>query len=497
MTQALDLSAPLVVPELASIGLTFTRAALTRGVLAVGGTGSGKTKSVLLPLLTAILRERALAAPEHRSSVVCIDPKHELGTYVRAIDPRVIEVGASTERPLDLFASADRGHLDAGAVVDRYFALSSVLMDGARDGFWRTGARELLRECVSIDLHCLERGGAGGDAHIRRALLWRALSRAVLDAGRITPAEARLMVSPRRPISRYLQLIRLLVRDGSSPLGGASSATLLQRVLSQHVPDLALPALSRLAELSSETASSLSATVAALVGCLSTERVQRLVRLDVLPPLRTTPVLSMADVVRSGAVVLYQPRRGSEEESTIGRAVKAALYDAVLAGVACTSFGAIQRLVALVVDEAQEVISSTGVSDAQFLAVGRAFGAATVFATQSISALRDRLPLGSHDTVRAILTNLATRVQLATTDPLTIDELRPLIPLPPAGGPHLLDVRSPAQYLPGEAIWIAPGGWGIGAVPIVAPIGDARAPAQPRTTDRIDHPSLQRAPRSN
>jgi hypothetical protein len=42
---------------------------------------------------------------------------------------------------------------------------------------------------------------------------------------------------------------------------------------------------------------------------------------------------------------------------------------------------------------------------------------------------------------------MATRVQLATADPDTLHELRALIPPPPIPGPHLLEVRSPAQYL--------------------------------------------------
>lgn len=464
MTRPLDLSVPLDIPELADLGgLTLSRSALGQGVLVLGGTGSGKTRSVVIPLLRALLAERAIAPVHQSSCVVCIDPKRELGATLRAGCADAFEVDGRETPPLDVFAALNRDELDAGEVVDRYMSLGDVSMDSQRDSFWRVGARNLLHDCVSIDLHLARIAGATNDAHIRRGLFWRGLAGSLREADRIAKAEARVLLSPRRPISRYLLLLRMLARDGGTAVVGPSNAALVQRVISQHAPELALPALSQLPTLSSETGSSLVATCSALVGALSSERVQRALRLDVLPPMRTTPVLSMMDCIRNGRVLLYQPATTNAEGMTIARAVKAATYDAILAGAACTPHGAVQRLVAIVIDEAHEVLTSTGVSDARFLAVGRAFGSAPILATQSISAMRDRLPMGSHDAVRAIITNMATRVQLATADPETLHELRALIPPPPIPGPHVLDFRSPAQ--PGEAVWVSSsGGWGIGRV---------------------------------
>lgn len=463
MTRPPDLSVPIAVPELADLGLILDRAALGRGVLILGGTGTGKSASLVSPLLRALLAERAVAPVDERSCVVCIDPKRELGATLRAGCADAFEVDGRETSPLDVFAALNRDELDAGEVVDRYMSLSDVSMDSQRDSFWRVGARNLLHDCVSIDLHLARLAGAPNDAHIRRSLFWRGLAGALSAAERIAKAEARVLLAPRRPISRYLLLLRMLARDGGSTVQVPSNATLVQRVITQHAPDLALPALSQLPTLASETSTSLVATCSALVGALSSERVQRALRLDVLPPLRTTRVLSMLDCIRSGRVLLYQPSMTSAEGMTIARAVKAATYDAILAGAACTPDGAVQRLVAIVIDEAHEVLTTTGVSDARFLAVGRAFGSAPILATQSISAVRDRLPVGSHDAVRAIITNMATRVQLATADPDTLHELRALIPPPPIPGPHVLDVRSPS--LPGEAVWISSSGvWGIGRV---------------------------------
>lgn len=464
MTRALNLSVPLDVPELADLGLTLTRFSLGTGLLVLGGTGSGKTLSVVSPLLRALLAERAVASVDQRSCVVCIDPKRELGSTLRAGCTDLLEVDGPSTPPLDVFAALNRDELDAGEVVDRYMALGDVCMDSPRDSFWRVGARNLLHDCVSIDLHVARLAGAPNDAHIRRGLFWRGLAGALREAERIAESEARLLRSPRRPISRYLLLLRMLVRDGGSTVAVQSTAVLVQRVITQHAPDLATPALSQLPTLASETSSSLVATCSALVGPLSSARVQRALRLDVLPPLRMTPVLSMMDCIRNGSVILYQPSTTSAEGMTIARAVKAAAYDAILAGAACTPDGAVQRLVAIVIDEAHEVLTTTGVSDARFLAVGRAFGSAPILASQSISAIRDRLPMGSHDAVRSITANVATRIQLGTGDPDSVNDMRAPIGPPPIPGPHLLDVRSPAQFLPGEAVWVSSGGWGIGRV---------------------------------
>ena len=389
MTRPLDLAVVLDVPELGDLGLTLSRSALGQGVLVLGGTGSGKTLSLVSPLLRALLAERAVAPINQRSCVVCIDPKRELGATLRAGCADAFEIDGRETPPLDVFAALNRDELDAGEVVDRYLSLSDVSMDSQRDSFWRVGARNLLHDCVSIDLHLARLAGAPSDAHIRRSLFWRGLAGALREAERIAKAEARVLLSPRRPISRYMLLLRMLARDGGSTVSVPSNAALVQRVITQHAPDLALPALSQLPTLASETGSSLVATCSAMVGALSSERVQCALRLDVLPPLRTTQVLSMMDCIRNGKVLLYQPATTSAEGMTIARAVKAAAYDAILAGAACTPEGAVQRLVAIVIDEAHEVLTSTGVSDARFLAVGRAFGSAPILATQSISGSSD------------------------------------------------------------------------------------------------------------
>lgn len=481
MTKPLDLTAPVDVPELASIGLTLDRAALTRGVLVLGSTGSGKTASVLAPLLFGLLRERETAPLEHRSAVVVIDPKRELASPVLGSCEGVHIVGANGTRPLDAFGAIDRDHADAGVYTDHLLALAGESWEGVRDPFWRNSGREALRDCVALDLHFAALGGGVPDGHIRRALFWRDLARACVNAGRISAPEARLLQSLQLPISRYLSLLRLLAREPGSGPGPIkpSGADLVLKTLAAHVPSLALPALWRMPELASETSSSIVATAASLLGALSSERVQRAVRLDVLPAVRPTQRLSMFEIIRRGEVVIYQPADSSDESAAIGRALKSAVYKAVLAGAACLPDGRPQRLAALVIDEWPAVVTSAGVADHEYLALCRGFGGATILGAQSLAAIRERLPGRSTDAVRAAITNTATRVQLATTCADTVQELRHLVGPPPVPGPHILDVRSPGYFLPGEAVWVTPGAWGIGRVRLSDSGPQGRTPAHP------------------
>jgi hypothetical protein len=486
MTQPLDLTALLDVPELACMG-SFSRALLTRGLIALGSTGSGKTRSVLAPLLVAILRERHGASDEHRSSVVVIDPKRELADPVRALSDQVYVIGADEVPPIDVFGTIDRDHADPGVYTDRLLSLVGDSSDVVRDPFWRNSAREALRDCVALDLHFVAIGGGVPDGHIRRALFWRDVAAACLTAGRISKAEAQQLRSAKQPISRYLSLLRLLAREqgaSSNPLKPLSSELVLT-TLEKHVPALAAPALWRLPELAADTSTSIVASLASLVGPLSSARVQRALRLDVLPSVRPTQRLSLYEVVRRGEVVVYQPADASDESEAIGRALKAAFFDAVLAGAACLPDGRVQRLAACVIDEWPVVVTSGGVADHTYLALCRGFGGATILGAQSLAAIRERLPNRSTDAVRAAITNLATRIQLATTDPDTIRELRELIPPPPIPGPHVFDVRSPAQWLPGEMAWVAPGGWGLGRAKLSHESFSAAAVEQGNASCRI------------
>lgn len=475
MTRPLDLSVKLSIPELESVGLKADRASLTKGVLVLGGTGSGKSASILIPILTAVLRERLMATESERSAVIVLDPKRELAPRVLALCDTVHLVGSGMTPPLDPFGSLDRRGADPGVFTDRLLAIAGDGGELLRDPFWRVSGRELIRDCVALDLAFLNVGGGVADAHVRRALVWRELSQACLSAGRLSASEARELGATQRPISRYLTLLRLLAREPGQGSAQRSGAEIVREIISTHLPDVVLPGLFRLPELASETSTSMVATAASLLGALSSARVQEAVRLDVIPAVRRLQRLNLRDCISLGEVVVYQPADASLESTAIARAVKSAVYDAVLSGAACGPDNRPQRLAVLVADEAQAILTTTGVRDQSYLEQCRASGGATILASQSLSAMRDCLPDRSTDAVRAITTNMSTLVQLRTTCPETARELGSLVVPPPIPGPHLFAVRPPSLYRTGEVLWISEGSWGTGRVRLQReePIGGA------------------------
>ncbi|MGC8486223.1 MAG: helicase HerA domain-containing protein, partial [Candidatus Baltobacteraceae bacterium] len=69
------------IPEWEELDSSFTAQEMSRHFFIVGETGSGKSKSAVIPLLTSCLRFEA-DSPDSRASILLIDPKFELKTIV-------------------------------------------------------------------------------------------------------------------------------------------------------------------------------------------------------------------------------------------------------------------------------------------------------------------------------------------------------------------------------------------------------------------------------
>ena len=122
-----DASAPaLVVPEWRSLYPphgAVPRAALTRHVLALGETGSGKTASAILPVLAAMAR-----APqdEVRGGLV-IDPKCELDPALRALVGDGLQTLDRADLVLDLM-DAPRWRVDEDVAAKRWVTIATSIL---------------------------------------------------------------------------------------------------------------------------------------------------------------------------------------------------------------------------------------------------------------------------------------------------------------------------------------------------------------------------------
>ncbi len=468
----LDLTRTLDVPELTAVGLSLTLADLTRHVFVTGASGSGKTSSIAVPLIRAVLRLRETLPASQRPALIVIDPKKELGGTLHALVPRdeLLQIGRPDDRPIDLYASIPRRPHDIGVMADQLIAIAGAEWSTNRDVFWTTSSRAVLRDLLQLDAVGTEDGASAQLAQRRRAHLWRDVARAARQYAGYSEAQCRRLLRIRRPLARYLRLLDLLQRDSPAAPQFDRLVDELTNIFERHAPAAELSALRRLPTLATETGTSLVASVAAQLGCLTADGVQLVVSFDPLPPGRPSGRLDLGQAIRGGHVVLFQPDTEGEEAAAIGRAIKVAYYGAVVGGAALSADRqAVERLAVLVADEYQTVmsLSLTGVNDARFLDRARAYGGAAVLICQSTSALLERVPEGNRSAVRALLTNMGTKCYFASSDPVSVEELRSVIVGPPiAHLPHLLDVRPPSTFPPGKMAWLSAGRFGLGTVPL-------------------------------
>jgi hypothetical protein len=447
-----DTTDPYLVPELARIGLQLGAQELSRGVLGLGSSGSGKTASLILPIIRTVRRAWRNAPESTRPAALIIDPKREL---LAELGSTVTVLGCDSS-PRVRFFDYEWPRLDAGVLLDDALGLNPG-WNPLRDPFWRASAREILKTCVELDVAIAAGADDVGAARLRLYIVWRKI--ADVFGAVATLSDRRALQAINAPWTRYLTLCRFLQR---SPVTSPSYMEPLKKLLTEQVPAFDMRPLRNLEALAAETSSSVVASAAALLGPLTDRRVQQAISFSWLPP--TGMELCIREAIQAGQLLGYQPPDASEESAAIGRAIKHAYLGAILRGAACNAAGTVVRRAFYICDEFHRFI---GGEETAFDTI-RSAGGCAVVATQSLAALRHALPEGKSDGVSAITTNLSTRVQFSTQDPLTIDEWRSVLPAPPGAVhlPHVLTVRPLSVLEPGCCYYLTSGRFGYGRVPL-------------------------------
>ena len=466
----------LVVPEWESLysGGRVPRAALTRHTLILGETGSGKTASGILPVLSAITGE---ASPV--STALVIDPKSEIYPLLRRY--------AGPDCTVRLL----RAGVDSINVVGK----SSAVAEAVSKGKWVTAAQKILACAASIS-DSPARVFAGTRASSSVNSYWEnegsRLARCVLaftllmsTGGRLEELVSNdlyLCETKRRHLTDFGEFAGLLgkgTEDTPMNVLAVAHRALCDFFLTSKVSSLTAEEVIDALRLAGMTDGEhdlvrrdlgywdrISGARNQYAGVLGEARCcfadfadpaaskslffgleRRQATVDFAPDVEV-------DIASKGRVIyVYQPTLGHDAEALIAKALKGAFFKAVLASPARRERGGKMPLCMYVADEFHRFITSDiSHGEQSFLDTCRSFGTACVLATQSEANIRHALALArepSPDTaIQILLTNTATKLVFRSTE----ESVRKLVDgLSPGDGPHRLTaIRPPTTLRPGE-----------------------------------------------
>ena len=475
----------MTIPEWAALyppAGEVPRALLTRHVLALGETGSGKTVSVVLPVLAALAR-----APEGRlGGALVIDPKRDLAPLLERIAPKRLEHISAETVALNVMAPA-RWSLDADLAAGRWtsaanrvllrvvsFLPSSPLkvlgphrVTSPNAEFFAQEGAALLRDVVGVILMLTAPGAPAPhewvDADDVASLRWACAlaERADSHGGAHGPnvlalAAWALAGALAPPVPEDADATPWLFRSlathamtvwGDTPGEGRD---LLQRVCEYWRAQAQVP----------RQYAGVLGTARTACAELASTRLARTLFFGCEPGWRhakrhTVDFARLASPEGDGRLVLYQPRRDGLD-ALVAMALKACFFEAVLADPARVGGGHRLPLVAYVADEFHRYVTSDIVHGEQsFLDTCRSLGALCVLATQSTRSVAHALSLGGagRDTNEAaldiLLTNTATKFVFRSTDIDTAARLEALCPRRPGFAPASA-VRPLSVLAPGE-----------------------------------------------
>ena len=480
-----DVQGGLTIPEWRALyppSGEVPRWVLTRHMLVLGETGSGKSVSVILPLLMALAR----APRERLGCALVIDPKRELEPVLTRVAPQRLQ--HVTPEAIALNVMVGEWSIDADLAAGR----------------WQTAAVRILLRAASfvpssllrvLGPHKVSEGNSEFFNQEGAALLRDVLAFILMLTAADAPPPHQWIAKNDEASLQWVSRLRVRAHghDGKrgpnalalcawaiseSPLASfipdrkSDDPWLFERLARQAMPEWgAKPGEGRdllnyvceywrsQAEIDRQHAGTLSS---ARVACaeFASPQVVRSLYFGCEPGWRDAHscAVDFARLVSrngDGRFVLYQPKRGTAD-ALVTRALKALFFEAVLADPARVNEGGRMPLVGYVADEFQHFVTSDAVHGEQsFLDTCRSFGAFCVLATQSMSSILHALSEGGGErttnemALDMLLINTATKCFFRSTDPNTAHRVEALCPQRPGFSP-VTAVRPLSTLVPGE-----------------------------------------------
>ena len=465
------------------------RDVLTRHVLILGETGSGKTASAILPIVAAIAR-----APRERvATALVIDPKRELGPILHAIaGPRVCHLDPG-RLVLNLMGSP-RWRLDDDLAAGRWFTAASQILLRVRSFLPASPLRVLgPHEVGNANNEFFDREGVSLLLDVLAFLLL------LLDT-RTPPTQEWLgddpFAPPRLWVDSFLERARArdaagergpnVVALASWALAGPLVAVSQSQSESCLFGDIATAALAVLGPEPGEALDLLvractywpcSAAIdrqhAGVVGVargvcdeLASPAIARALYFGVEPGCgvggEASSTVDFERLVacdaggsREPAIVVYQPSRDGAD-ALVAAALKATFFEAVLDNPDRQRGGPDLPMVGYVADDAHRFVTSDPVHGEQsFLDLCRSHAAFCVLASQSIASFEHALvqrggtQTQNETSVSMLLVNTANKLFFRSSDVRTSDRLDALCPRVP-GLSSLTQVRPVSTLATGE-----------------------------------------------
>lgn len=488
----------LTIPEWAPLfppSGDVIRETLGRHMLALGETGSGKTASVVLPVVRAL----ALAPPERVGASLIVDPKHEIGPFLERLVPdrlqhlRLADVGLDLMRgprwSLDADLAAGHWLRAATKILSRVagFVPSSAVrvlvdheasIDSNHEFFDREGT-SLLTTVLAFVLMVIHRDApplgdwldeGSREFNWMEALLDRAdghdgargpnvmaLASYALESVLVSPPEESVVIpeTEKHDPSRkdhddwfFAKIARRAHRVWSQKAG--EGRDVLQQVLHYWTP---------MAEIDRQYAGVL-ATARSACSDFAESRVADTLYFGCEPGAAAAGTGS-CDFARAvsakgdGRILLFQPSRDGLD-NMIAKALKATFFEAIFNDPDRAGGAADLPLVGYVADEFHRFVTSDRVhGEPSFLDACRSYGVFCVLACQSVASLEHTMAHAGggltvdRAAVSILWTNTGSKFFFRSTDPMTVDRVEDLCPYRP-GLAAVTRVRPLSTLVPGE-----------------------------------------------
>ncbi|MHB8240332.1 MAG: type IV secretory system conjugative DNA transfer family protein [Vulcanimicrobiaceae bacterium] len=465
------------IPEWRSLNSAMRPQDMSRHFLILGETGSGKTKSAVIPLLKSALAYRS-DDPERRASLLIIDPKFELREIIKHVmaetkdTRRLVEFGSSTsvDRRVPFFydPGESESDIEPREAVDQVLQLSpdaTGQMLDTRNAFFSSSARDILVDLITLD--SFVRTSLGTSTSI-----WRYWNRLDLKDDKSNAIQIpKVPIDQKNYFSSILAFVRFAAgnqRDAWKALHAAGSDA--------KVPDSLLEFCRGRREEGSNEYGGVMQSCISFLTILANGTLAGNVSLDPLDKGNDASDILMDECLDNGDIILYCPSRSATSAiaDAIGRSLKMQFFKA--------TFRRKNKLrpIFYVCDEFQRFITADPDSGEQsFLDRCRAYRAICVGATPSLASLQHSLGASTSSylggaSLDIVLNNTGNKVFFRNTDIGTADRLMSLLPASKPNTPHVVAERPLATLSVGECYFLmSDGSWGRSRVELSGSVAEA------------------------